>query len=79
MNADEQRVIHVAASEAASAIIASAQAVGNLAAAVEDEQQLTLALYAIKRMGESQDSMHRLFVELNKEQDQVGGGRCDLN
>ena len=79
VNADEQRIIHEAASDAARALIASAEAIGSLAETVEDERQATLALYALGQMYASQESMHRLFVELNKEQKTVGGNRCDLN
>lgn len=73
MSPNEQRIIHDAASSAAGDIIAAAEAMGNLATSLRDEQQATLALFAIEKLKASQEGMHRLFVELNKEQPNYGG------
>ncbi len=67
MSPDEQRIIHEAASSAAESIIAAAEAMGSLASSLKDEQQATLALFAIEQLKASQEGMYRLFVELNKE------------
>jgi len=66
MSNDEQRLIHQAATEASERLIRAATLVGVTTQALENRAAKIMLSDALGELEGATDSLHRLFVELNK-------------
>jgi hypothetical protein len=66
MTNDEQRIIHEAAADASERLIKAANLIGLTACAIEEPAHREMLADAIDEMKRATDSLHQLFVELNK-------------
>lgn len=74
MSNDEQRLIHQAATEASERLVKAATLIGVTTRTIENRAARLMLTDAIGELEGATDSLHRLFVELNKTGS--GGREC---